>query len=39
MTQESEAVKLRRAVERMLNAQEKANDLLADILKELKRRK
>ena len=35
---DSEAVKLRRAVERMLKAQDKTNDLLADILKELRRR-
>lgn len=35
---ESEIVKLRRAVERMAKAQDKTNDLLADILKELRRR-
>ena len=35
---DSEAMKLRRAVQRMHKAQEKTNELLADILKELKRR-
>jgi hypothetical protein len=35
---DSDIAKLRRAVERMAKAQDKTNDLLADILKELKRR-